>query len=254
MFGNVTDIHSHSLWDIDDGSDSFEETMDMCFEAEDSGTGTLFLTPHLIHWEQAGDLYDEREEKFEILSECLEDHDSSLMIKKGFEILCDDEIFNINYFKPYTLNGSRYILIEFHFYKTTYEDVVSWCNYLSSFGLVPVIAHPERYEFVMDNASCVEKLSDKGVLFQMNAASPTGVFGDREAYVACEMLNCGYVDFIGSDAHDLRMRNTDILSNLEMYPDELNIDLFKKAACDNPNFILSDGLYKPKRLEHIENL
>ena len=88
----------------------------------------------------------------------------------------------------------------------------------------------------------------------MNAGSPTGVFGDREAYVACEMLNCGFVDFIGSDSHDLRMRNTDIIANIEMYPDELNMDLLKKAACDNHEFILKDGLYKPQRLELIENL
>lgn len=254
MFGNIIDIHSHSLWDIDDGADSFEESMDLCFMAEDSGTKTLFLTPHLMYWDQAEALYDEREERFEILGECLEDNDSTLSIKKGFEILCDDEIFSKNYFRPYTLNGSRYILVEFHFYKTSYEDVASWCDYLSSFGLVPIIAHPERYEFVMDNASCVELLSQKGVLFQMNAASPTGVFGDREAYVACEMLNCGFVDFVGSDAHDLRMRNTDILACVEDYPEELDINLFKKAACDNPAFILSDGLYKPKRLAHIENL
>lgn len=254
MFGNIIDIHSHSLWEIDDGAQDFEETMDMCLEAEESGTKTLFLTPHLMYWGQAESLYDEREEKTEILCECLEDNDSSLVIKKGFEILCDDEIFNIRYFKPYTLCDSRYILIEFHFYKTTFEDVVSWCNYLSSFGLVPIIAHPERYAFVMDNASCVEALSDKGVLFQMNVASPTGAFGDREAYVACEMLNCGFVDFIGSDAHDLLMRNTDILSCLEMYPEELDINLFGKAACENPEFILKDGLYKPRRLEHIENL
>ncbi len=254
MFGNITDIHSHSLWEIDDGATDFDESMELCLEAEDSGTKTLFLTPHLMYWDQAEALYDEREEKTEILCECLEDNDSSLIIKKGFEILCDDEIFNVRYFKPYTLCDSRYILIEFHFYKTTFGDVASWCDYLSSFGLVPIIAHPERYEFVMDNASCVETLSDKGVLFQMNAASPTGVFGDKEAYVACEMLNCGFVDFVGSDAHDLRMRNTDILSCLDMYPEELNLDLFRKAACDNPQFILKDGVYTPRRLEHIENL
>ena len=82
-----------------------------------------------------------------------------MIIKKGFEILCDDEIFDIKYFKPYTLNESRYILIEFDFYKTAEEDVKSWCKYLQSFGLVPIIAHPERYGFVMDDMSCLDRLS-----------------------------------------------------------------------------------------------
>ncbi|MBQ8183043.1 MAG: hypothetical protein IJ025_03990 [Clostridia bacterium] len=254
MFGNITDIHSHTLWDIDDGAEDFNESVEMCMRAEDAGTKTLFLTPHLMYWEQAEDLYDEREEKTDALCECLEDNDSNITLVKGFEILCDDEIFDIRFFKPYTLNNSRYILIEFNFFKTTLADVVSWCDYLSSFGLVPIIAHPERYGFVMDNPSCVEQLSEKGVLFQINAGSPTGMFGEGEAYVACEMLNCGYVDFIGSDAHDLRVRNTDILSCVEMYPDGLNLDLLKKAACENPEYILKDGLYVPQRLDHIAEM
>ena len=85
MLGNITDIHSHSLWDIDDGAGNFDESVDMCFEAEESGTKTLFVTPHLMYWNQAEALYDEREEKVDILCECLEDHDSSLVIKKALK-------------------------------------------------------------------------------------------------------------------------------------------------------------------------
>ena len=47
------DIHSHTLWGIDDGAKSIGESLDMCNCAEDSGTSTLFLTPHLIHCSNA---------------------------------------------------------------------------------------------------------------------------------------------------------------------------------------------------------
>ena len=254
MFDGMIDIHSHTLWDVDDGARSFDESVEMCFMADDTGTKTLFLTPHLMYWERAEELYDIREMKVEQLAETLDENFSGLILKKGFEILCDDEIFNIKYFKPYTLNGSRYLLIEFDFFKTSESDVVSWCNYITSFGLVPIIAHPERYGFVLDNPACVNTLSKIGALFQLNAGSPAGMFGEEEADVACEMLNKGYGDFIGSDAHSLFSRNTDMFACIDAYPEFIDAELLHKAAVDNPQFILQDKKYVPLRLGYISDI
>ena len=55
------DIHSHTLWGIDDGSRDLETTVELCDMAVESGTGTLFLTPHLLYWETSEKLYDKRE-------------------------------------------------------------------------------------------------------------------------------------------------------------------------------------------------
>ncbi len=254
MFENMIDIHSHTLWGVDDGSRSFNETMDMCFCAEDNGTGILLVTPHLMYWDSAESLYDKREEKVYILEETLDEHDSSLVIKKGFEILCDDEIFNIRHFKPYTLNGSRYILIEFSFRKTTEDDVVSWCRYLKSFGLVPIIAHPERYGFVQDDITCINRLSDMGVLFQINAGSPAGAFGEKELRASCDMINGGFMDFIGSDAHRINLRNTNIDFYIERYPEFIDMELIRRAVLTNPECILNDTDYSPDRKKYIANL
>ena len=254
MFDGMIDIHSHTLWGVDDGSRKFDETMDMCFCAEDSGTGILFVTPHLMYWDSAEELYDKREEKVHILEETLDENDSSLIIKKGFEILCDDDIFDVKHFKPYTLNGSRYVLIEFSFSKTAEEDVASWCNYLKSFGLVPIIAHPERYGFVQNDPLCINRLSDSGVLFQINAGSPAGAFGDREMQISCEMINSGFVDFIGSDAHRINIRNTNMDFYIERYPDGVNMELVRKAAVVNPQAILNDSIYVPKREKYITEM
>lgn len=248
------DIHSHTLWGIDDGAADIDETLDMCECAEDTGTSTLILTPHLIYWDSAEELCDKRDAKAEWLCEELDGQGSDLIIKKGFEILCDDEIFNIRYFRPYTLNESRYILIEFDFYKTHEADVASWCRYLSSFGLVPVIAHPERYDFVIKNISCLDKLSEQGVLFQVNAGSPVGVFGDDEMYVSCKMLEAGYVDFFGSDAHGMMMRNTDMLTFFEDFPHTVSAEEIDRIARINPLAILNDAVYKPQRKKYLSEM
>lgn len=200
-----------------------------------------------MYWEQADELFDMREVRAEELEEALGENGSELILKKGFEIFCDDDIFNVKYFNPYTLNGSRYILVEFDFFKSNEADVTAWCRYLSSYGLVPVIAHPERYGFVLDDVNCIERISRNGVLFQINAGSPAGMFGEAEGDVAAAMLNNGYVDFIGSDAHDLFSRNADMRACIEMYPRYINMEAVEKAAVSNPRFILEDKPFFPER-------
>lgn len=251
MFNKYFDVHSHVLWDLDDGSKNVEETLNLCDMAASSGTAHLFLTPHLIYWERAGDLYDEREWKFQRLEEALAEEEIPLKIHKGFEILCDDDIFAIKYFKPYTLCGSRYILIEFDFFKTTTDDVVSWCNYLLSFGLVPIIAHPERYEFFISEESAIDELSNMGVLFQINSGSAAGMFGSKVQSFAEKMINRGFADFIGSDAHDLMMRNTDMEYCFENYPEDINRELLEKALSINPIKIINDEPIVVQRLSEL---
>lgn len=254
MNNRYFDIHSHVLWGMDDGAQDLETSVELCDMAADSGTGTLFLTPHLMYWENAESLYDKRERKFEVLSEILEEEEISLNIKKGFEILCDDDIFDIKYFKPYTLCESRYILIEFDFFKPTYEDVDAWCNYLKSFGLVPIIAHPERYEFFLNDYSAIDKLSKKGNLFQINSGSAAGMFGEEVQDFAERMINCGFADFFGSDAHDLRFRNTDMSYCFENFPYGIDEEVVEKALYVNPRKIIKDEQISVDRLGYFAEI
>ena len=240
MSNGFIDIHSHTLWGMDDGARDIETAVDMCHIAAHSGTRVLFLTPHLMYWENAESLFDERNEKADYLKDVLVDNNIDIDLKLGFEILCDDDIFNVKYFKPYTLCDSRYILIEFDFFKPTIEDVEAWLKYLVSFDLVPIIAHPERYAFIRDNSDCLKRFSDMGVLFQVNMQSFTGVFGAEIQDFAVEMLNNGLVSFVGSDAHDYRGRNTDIALCLKELPDDCDVEFLNKALYDNPIYIVKD--------------
>ncbi len=241
------DIHSHVIWDVDDGARTEEEAIELCKIAAEKGTHTLFLTPHLMYWVEAEDLYDETMEKAEYLREVLEEEGINLVLKTGFEILCDDEIFDVDYFKPYTLCGSRYLLIEFDFFKTSAEDVIAWCSYLISYKVVPIIAHPERYNFTKLFPEVVDKLSDMGVLFQLNTGSLDGSFGSDSRSFAVQMLENGYADFIASDAHMTEGRNTDINGWYDTCPYSLSPEESKRIFCDNPQSVIDDTEIIPKR-------
>ncbi len=250
----MIDLHSHTLWHLDDGSDSFQTTVEMCRRAEATGTDVLFLTPHIVYWSVAEELYDRRNYKTEQLREVLLDEGVELELKKGFEILCDDDIFNVKYLKPYTLADSDYILIEFDFYKTAESDVHSWCDYIMSQGLTPVIAHPERYGFVIEDIASLERLSEKGVLLQMNAASPLGAFGAKEEQVALKMLGSGFVDFVGTDAHSDRRRNTALGDMLEAYPENIPSELIERISEENPRRLMENKKIEPVRFCPVSRL
>lgn len=254
MIDNIIDIHSHTLWGLDDGARSFDEALEMCFCAEDGGTSTLFVTPHLMYWDSAEQLFDRRNEKIAILEDALDHHESSLEIVPGFEVMCDDEIFSVKHFYPYTLKHSKYILIEFSFTKPTEADVSSWCDYLKSFGLVPIIAHPERYNFVKDDITSLNRLSDKGVLFQINAGSPGGVFGSAEQRISEQMLECGFVDFIGSDGHRVNIRNTDMSYYFDLFPEKIDDDYLMEITTENPKCIINDTIFCSKRAKYLKKL
>lgn len=236
----MIDIHSHTLWHLDDGSPDLETTVEMCRIAVKNGVDTLFLTPHLMYWNSADELYDRREQKIDRLNSILDDENIALRLVPGFEIYCDDDIFDIKYFKPYTLNSSRYILIEFDFFKTTEDDVFSWCNYLISNELVPIIAHPERYKFILSDEDALARLSKLGVLFQINCGSPIGMFGEKESILSIKMLNSGFADFIASDAHNANGRSTDLSSMMDYYPDTVETEYLTRATQINPQIVLND--------------
>jgi tyrosine-protein phosphatase YwqE len=74
------------------------------------------------------------------------------------------------------------------------------------------------------------------------------MFGDEVQEFAERMINCGFADFIGSDAHDLRMRNTDISFCLDNYPYGMNEDVLEKILYLNPSKIHKDEKITTNRL------
>ena len=91
-------------------------------------------------------------------------------------------------------------------------------------------------------------------MFQINAGSPAGAFGDREMQVSCAMINGGYADFIGSDGHRINMRNTDMGFFVERYPHVVDMDVVRRALLENPSVIINDTDFSPKRLKFVTKL
>ena len=90
-----------------------------------------------------------------------------------------------------------------------------------------------------------------GVLFQINSGSAAGMFGSKVRRFAERMINRGYADFVGSDAHDLIMRNTDMDFCFNNYSDDIDIELLKKAYKSNPLKLIKDEQIGINRLGYF---
>jgi len=95
----------------------------------------------------------------------------------------------------------RYLLLEFPFQQVIMgtEDLV---YRLRLAGVTPIIAHPERIGYFMDDPDRLFSLIRLGALGQVTGGSLLGQFGDKSLRIALTMVERHLVHIIASDAHD----------------------------------------------------
>ncbi|MPQ43502.1 tyrosine-protein phosphatase [Clostridium tarantellae] len=209
----MIDIHSHIIPAIDDGAKDIEITLEMLKRAEEEKTTSIIATPHYIGgmWETS---YDDVKKKVEKLNELARAENINLKIHYGQEIYYHNEIV-----KSYdngligTLANSRYMLIEFSMHKIP-RGAMEQLYELQIKGIVPIIAHPERYDEFKRNPEEINKFIEEGYLFQLNSGSICGVFGKEVRKTAELFLKNNIYSFIGSDAHSNERRHAGLKSAL----------------------------------------
>ena len=209
----MTDIHSHILFDVDDGSKSIEESITLLKKMKEIGFNNVILTPHYIKDTEYSAENKEKKIKFNQLKEVLNENNIDINIYLGNEIFINKEIYElIKTAKIHTLNNTRYVLIELPFHNeiVNLEDII---YELKVKGLIPIIAHPERYTYFQEDYNKVDALKEEGILFQANYASILGYYGKSSQKLLKYMLKNRYIDYLGTDIH--RTAKTYVIDNFK---------------------------------------
>lgn len=213
----MIDIHTHILPGVDDGAESMHEAYDMAEIAVKSGIEALVATPHSNH-DRALENYesDRQMNLFEEFKDILQKEKVPLQIFRGMEIWASIDIpEKIAQKRLITLNQTQYLLVEFAF-----EEEPWWIeailNEIQNAGMIPVIAHPERYYCVQDEPNYLYTWRIQGALAQMNKGSILGRFGPQIERTADVLLRHNLFTCIASDAHHAHVRTTD-MSELTRY-------------------------------------
>lgn len=197
----MIDIHSHIISGIDDGSKNTEMTIKMLEMAEESGTTDIVATPHFMRG-RFEVTYKEVIDEVENLKKLTKENSININIYSGQEVYYSRNILEYyNQGMIGTINNTRYMLIEFPMLEFNIEEAINTLYELQIRGIVPIIAHPERYKQFIKNPSQINLLIKEGMLFQVNAGSINGDFGRDVKKTAIKYLNNNIYSFIGSDAH-----------------------------------------------------
>lgn len=195
----IVDLHTHVLFDIDDGACNIEESLALLREAEECGVAKMALTPHFSVGGEVGEFLKERDERFEKLKKAAEAEKIGIQLKCGSEVYITDEIYNEEELDKMTVGNSRVILSEFKYNSLSGEKFLSYIDEIISHKLIPLVAHPERYSYLRHSKMLVNSLIARGALLQVNAAS---LFDDGEEGAFARMLvKNRAASVIGSDVH-----------------------------------------------------
>ena len=201
----MIDFHSHILPNIDDGSRSMEESINLIREATEAGFTGIISTSHYLQ-----DYYECDEQERRKLLEDIDDEASKLSnnigmqmpkLYLGSEIYITTDMINLlEEKKASTINNTKYVLFELPMNSRPLfvKDVV---YKLIEDGYRPIIAHPERYSYVKEDIGFVKELRDMGALFQSNYGSIIGMYGNSAKKTVKKLLKENLISFLGSDVH-----------------------------------------------------
>ncbi len=233
----MIDIHSHLVYGVDDGSKSIEDTITMLKEAKKVGFTDVIFTPHYMedYYEVPCDEITSRISNIKDLAEGI-----NIKIHQGNEIYATENIIEfINSKKAMCLNNSRYVLIEFPMQtKPINMDQVIYL--LLQEGKIPIVAHPERYNYVRENPNMLLEYIEQGVLFQSNYGSIIGMYGNDIKETAKKLLTHNMIHFLGSDNHRINTVYKHIPEALKLLEKWIGEEKTLELTTENPSYILND--------------
>ncbi len=233
------DLHIHLLPGVDDGPEDWEEAIRMARIAREEGIATVVATPHDSGFGRSLNrslvLSLVEELKAKLAQEGIE-----LQVLPGIEVLLVPEIFRfLEEGQAFTLNGSRYILVELPY--TVYPVYSEYVLFkLMERGYRPILAHPERYIYFQSRPELLKPLVRKGVLVQLTSGSVTGELGGRARETSLLFLREGMAHILATDAHSSGWRRPAMREAFEEISRLVGREKAEEMAIHVPEAILED--------------
>ena len=195
----LIDIHTHILPNVDDGSNSLEESLKHLQKMADLGVEKVFLTPHFMLGKYANNL-ENITQHFNAFKAEVAKLQISTEVLLGAEVYCDPTVLEQTLQERLTLGNSNYVLFETSL-NDIGKDIKKFIYELQVNDFRPILAHPERYQEIKENPIKADDFLQRDVYLQINTGSILGGYGKQVQDTAFELIDRGWVHFLGSDCH-----------------------------------------------------
>lgn len=239
------DIHCHLAFGVDDGSESLEESLEMIKIYKRVGYTGAIVTSH----------YDKGRftvmgptvrEKIGIIKDVLKDEGIDFSLFPGNEVQIDgDTVSLLKKGDLNRLNDSRYVLCELPFFtKPNYAKDIFYELQLE--GRVPIIAHPERYQYVRKNPNRIVDFINSGCLLQMNISSLSSKDSEETARY---LLEKNFIQVVATDSHSSRWRNPNNSKEFGLLKDLVGENKYRELVEVNPEKIVKNDFIRVSPVE-----
>lgn len=230
----MIDVHCHILPNVDDGANSSVVSRRLLLKAINEGITDICFTPHFSRIDNY--VYKKKDlvNKFEEFKSLNSDLNINMYL--GNELMINSDLDELlNHDELLTINNSKYILVEFPFDKYK-EDYDEYLYNLTISGYKIIIAHPERYEYVLNDPKFINRWINNNYYLQVNQSS----FNDhKRKKLIFNLLEQGKVSLVASDAHS-EHRPITLIDAYNLVSKKFNQELAELLFSTNPYNILND--------------
>ena len=231
------DFHTHILPGIDDGSRNTEESIALLKMEKEQGIKTVIATPHFYPHEDTPQRFLSRRQKaYEKLMEAISEEDGLPQIIMGAEVYYFKGISEWSDLKDLAIQGTDYLLLEMPLGKwsdSMFEDIE---GIYTKQGLVPIIAHLDRYIDFFNTNKIIKRLENMPVIVQANG----NFFVNKKTRAkALKLLKKSGINIIGSDCHNITVRKPNLGLVAEIIKDQLGEEYINRINLTEKE-ILSD--------------
>ena len=194
-----TDIHSHFIPGIDDGSPDMRTTVTLIQEMQRLGFSKVITSPHVM-----SDFYKNSSEiilaGLAAIRAELKAQRINMEIDAVAEYYLDYDFEQKIGKEKFLFFGANYLLVELSFLDAprNFLDIIFK---LQLEGYTVVLAHPERYQYLQ--MKDYQNLVDRGVLLQINLLSLISYYSLQVKDKAEALIKQNMVSFVGTDCHNM---------------------------------------------------
>ena len=204
------DTHSHIVFGADDGAQDLREAIELLKLDRDEGAAAVFATPH--YGRENGFAPDAAlvMRNFELLKERAAQEVPEVRLYLGTEWYCAWTLADrVRRREAFRMNDTEYVLAEFLEYGNTHEPsekILGNLLELQRRGFRPILAHPERYRALQEDWDMLRKITESGILLQVNAYDLELNLSLKTKDLARWLAKERMISFIGSDMHGTMKR------------------------------------------------
>lgn len=243
----MIDLHNHLLPGIDDGAKKVEETLEFLRIARRDGVKVVVATPHM----KPG-VYDNRREtileRVALVREAAKGDDAEqVTLLPGAEVYFTADLAARARAKELMTvgDGGRYLLLELPYQQIPLQ-VDDTIFQLRLLGITPLMAHPERVAYYLEDIERVVASVRLGALTQVTGSSLTGRFGEKARDFAKALLRRNLIHVLASDAHDVRYRPPVLSEAVRAAALEVGETAARRMVEETPQAILDGKELEPE--------